>query len=783
MPYLVIENFSAGLDARRHPMMAPVGTLRRADNGFITRGGEVQKRRAFVPWQNLPASQTKGLAVAQGIPYVFGSVAAPAGMPPLIQYQRLQHPTGLALQDVLSWDVYNGKLYVVARFSDGSIFHFYDGVRVTDWYDGRARCTFSVVSGHGGSPASEVSSITINGVNVLGAAVSWASDAATTAQAIVDQINTFVSVPNYDASRDGVVVNIAATDPGAAANGRAVHITTANDMVVTPIDTVMSGGRDLQAATKASGSFTISGGGVVNGSFAISGGVTGAKITSVKVGTVEIMGTADVSWATSDAATASALAANINAFASVPDYTAAASGNVVTITPVAGGSAANGLTLDVTTTGTISITPDPTTMTFGKITSVKVGATEILGAPVTWATTNAAMATAVAAQINAFSVDYDATASGATVTVIAAATGTDANGKQITVTTAGVLTVAPNPVTMAGGQSAQYSPGSFVKTVQTKMYSLSGSLMHFSGVEQPTEWADAIGSGFINMANEDGQSQQLVAMERYYNKLAVFARHNVQIWTVDVDPAKNSQSQTLRNTGLIAANSVEQVGDNDVFYLSDSGVRSLRARDSSTAAAVNDIGTPVDELIVERVAEIGPAAVSEACSVIEPISGRYWLVLGDRVYVFSQFPGSKVQAWSTFSPGFTISDMIVMGNTVVARSGDVLYRYGGASGDEYDISLCEVDLPLLYMEKPAHFKTFSAIDVVCEGTWRVYAGFEPLRLDAMELIAEINSSTPSMQRISLAGFGTHANIRFQSDNAAVARLSSFMLHYELADAG
>src|SRR5215510_949941 len=100
MPYLVIENFAAGLDSRRHPMMAPVGSLRRADNAFLTRGGEIQKRRAFVPWQNLPVGQTKGLAVAQGIPYVFGSVAPPA-MPPFIQYQRLQHPGGQALQDVL----------------------------------------------------------------------------------------------------------------------------------------------------------------------------------------------------------------------------------------------------------------------------------------------------------------------------------------------------------------------------------------------------------------------------------------------------------------------------------------------------------------------------------------------------------------------------------------------------------------------------------------------------------------------------------------------------------
>src|SRR5262245_12827316 len=249
MPYLVIENFSAGLDARRHPMMAPVGSLRRADNGFLTRGGEVQKRRAFVPWQTLPAN-TKGLAVVQGVPYVFGSAAAPA-MPAGVQYQRLQHPSGLALSDVLSWDVYAGKLYVVARFSDGSIFHYYDGQRGLDWYDGRARCSFTVVSGHGGGSTSQATSITIAGVDVLGAAVNWNADAATTAQAIVDQINTFVSVPDYSASRNGAEVTIAAADPGTAANGRAVNVAVANDMIVAPFNKAMASGGDMDVAAHA----------------------------------------------------------------------------------------------------------------------------------------------------------------------------------------------------------------------------------------------------------------------------------------------------------------------------------------------------------------------------------------------------------------------------------------------------------------------------------------------------------------------------------------------------
>src|SRR5215510_14357168 len=105
-------------------MMAPVGSLRRCENGHITRGGEVSKRRAFVPWVTLPLN-THGLAVARNLVYTFGSDPPPV-MPPLVTYQRLQHPAAVPLQEVLSWDVYDGKLYVAAQFTDGSVYHFYD---------------------------------------------------------------------------------------------------------------------------------------------------------------------------------------------------------------------------------------------------------------------------------------------------------------------------------------------------------------------------------------------------------------------------------------------------------------------------------------------------------------------------------------------------------------------------------------------------------------------------------------------------------------------------------
>lgn len=143
MPYVIIEDFSGGLDSRRLSVAASPGTLMELVNAHITRGGEIEKRKAFVSTYDLP-SGTKGLASVKSDIYVFGSDAEPAGLPSGVKYQRLQAPGGPDLTKVLSWDTYAGKLYVSAEFSDGTVHHFYDEDRIVNWFDGVSRGSLTV---------------------------------------------------------------------------------------------------------------------------------------------------------------------------------------------------------------------------------------------------------------------------------------------------------------------------------------------------------------------------------------------------------------------------------------------------------------------------------------------------------------------------------------------------------------------------------------------------------------------------------------------------------------
>lgn len=136
MPYTIVADFRAGLDRRRTIITAPAGSLWTLTNAHITRGGEIEKRKAFASYASLPA-RTFGLANSASGLTVFGVDAAPS-LPAGVNYQRLTHPAGVAMTRIVDWCRFRGKLYVLAAYADGNVLHFYDGVLVADFWTGGA---------------------------------------------------------------------------------------------------------------------------------------------------------------------------------------------------------------------------------------------------------------------------------------------------------------------------------------------------------------------------------------------------------------------------------------------------------------------------------------------------------------------------------------------------------------------------------------------------------------------------------------------------------------------
>lgn len=346
-------------------------------------------------------------------------------------------------------------------------------------------------------------------------------------------------------------------------------------------------------------------------------------------------------------------------------------------------------------------------------------------------------------------------------------------------------------VTIANGSVANsYSTSSretfsthFVKTFKTKMYASSGSLIHFSDTDAPRLWMvhGTHFSGFENLAAQTGSYTKSIGAANYQNFMAIFARRSTQIWQmVPGDPVSNQVVQLMDGIGSVASGSIASFGELDVFFLSDTGIRSLRARDSSNAAVVFDIGTSIDPVVQAKMDTAGYAKTKRAKGIIEPTDGRYLLAIGSTVFVYSFFPASGISAWTTYDLGFEVEDWAVQDNRLYCRSGDKIYLYGGNDNNTYDTSEASVELSWLSADKPAHKKRFYGLDVSCEGTWSAQISTDPVTNQFVNTGSVIgqNFSQPNFR---MSAIGTHIGLKFSTTDASFSRLSSACIHFDFTD--
>lgn len=329
------------------------------------------------------------------------------------------------------------------------------------------------------------------------------------------------------------------------------------------------------------------------------------------------------------------------------------------------------------------------------------------------------------------------------------------------------------------------SPPTTLLTYQQKVFAGAGSVMFFSAIGDPTDYNPAsTGAGFIDMSTHTRGADAITALVRYQQFAAVFSRRTIQIWFLDPDPLLSRQVQVLSNTGVPGPNAVVEFGDSDVFYLDQSGIRSLRARDSSNNAFTTDIGSPIDPLVVGLICDC-PDGNPRTAAAVEPQDGRVWIAIGSTIFVFSYFPGSKVSAWSTYEPGFAVDDMVVFQDRIYLRSGDSFYVYGSESGPyQYsEATQAEAWLPYLDADRPTQAKLLHGLDVACRGTWELRLAMDPSDTTASDLVARVAETTFQNHRIPAEGEATHISLRAKSLAPAgpnsPAILSSAVIHHSL----
>lgn len=316
-------------------------------------------------------------------------------------------------------------------------------------------------------------------------------------------------------------------------------------------------------------------------------------------------------------------------------------------------------------------------------------------------------------------------------------------------------------------------------TYKNKMYLTSGPNLLFSASGDASDFDEtSTGSGLIDLSVHVSAETNLNGLAAYQNKLAVLSTKNVAIWQTDPDPAQYELNQVLPNIGTVAPRSVRSFGDIDVFFLSTTGIRSLRAINSSLSAGVSDVGTPIDDIVIAKMDSLTPTELRRCVSEIEPRNGRFLQQVGDTVYVFTYFPASKISAWSTWVPGFNITDFAIANERLYCRAGNNIYLYGGDDNDTYTTREVVVEIPYLDARQLAGWKKWKGIDLICEGNWTVEINSEPNNPDYWVTIANITEHTIAKPRLGIEQYGPAIKLRFRHQGNGPARLSKIVVHYE-----
>jgi hypothetical protein len=323
----------------------------------------------------------------------------------------------------------------------------------------------------------------------------------------------------------------------------------------------------------------------------------------------------------------------------------------------------------------------------------------------------------------------------------------------------------------------------------------------FSDNSNPAEFEEqGPGAGFLDYLSQYGAQDAVVSFGVAQGRLYVIGKRTVQSWIVDADPINFNNVQVLDNIGTFAPLATQQLGDSDVLILHNTGVRSLKTREVTLNAIVDDIGSPIDKLIQAALSTLTAVQAATACGIVEPKTLNYWLFLKDTLYVLSRHPSANISAWSTYAMvgndnvTFVPVKFVVYNGVVYSRSvARGHYVYGGTNNTTYDqYSQVTWTTPWLDDKSPGTNKSFTGLAAVMAGSWTLSIATDPPTGTYVPIMTKgtaaapnvLTDSTYDQNRYPVDMIGTHFSLKGVSANISTsipAIFGSLNLHYNRAD--
>ncbi len=216
-----------------------------------------------------------------------------------------------------------------------------------------------------------------------------------------------------------------------------------------------------------------------------------------------------------------------------------------------------------------------------------------------------------------------------------------------------------------------FQPGPALLKIEQKMCAPAprdGTVAFSSTQFGPINWTNLGDAGFLPVADKLSGARDVLTLNTFRGRMAVFFRDAVQLWDMSVDPTKMRLAQTLNGPGALLAGAVANVSG-DVYFLGPGGFRSLGTATVTQEADADDIGAPIQTL-TKPIPD-----TAHAVALWSESRSQFLCAIGGRVFALTVAPLEKLKGWTTWDLPVAVDYLVELDRVLYARSGNILYRF------------------------------------------------------------------------------------------------------------
>ena len=204
----------------------------------------------------------------------------------------------------------------------------------------------------------------------------------------------------------------------------------------------------------------------------------------------------------------------------------------------------------------------------------------------------------------------------------------------------------------------------YVLIAASKIFAADDDIVPFSATANPLDWSSVDDAGYLPSGLQQYGANPAKALGLYRGDVVPWNSQGMQVWQVNENP----ELMQLRDAFPVGSEYHHAVApvSNDLFFLTQLGVRTVGVAGGSTNLQAGDIGMPIDPLVQAKLRE----SPYEPMGLYVPAQGQYWLIFGDEVFVYTMNQLGKIGAWSRYVFPWVIDDWTILGSDLYLRHGD-----------------------------------------------------------------------------------------------------------------